>query len=278
MRVRVLGSAAAEAVPALWCECETCAEAKRDGGKDIRRRCSYLVDDDTLVDFGPDIFSQTVSFGVDLPRLERLLITHSHEDHLSPVDLLWRMRGFSQVSRQLKVYADRGALARIERETKQSFAALSLEPVELVPGRRVVDGGLEIIPLAAQHGPEGEQALNYVLRRGGAGILIANDTGWWPEETWAAVSGLGLRAAVVECTMGVSPKSIDHQAHHLGANVSLRFRDELLRLGAITPDALVVVNHFSHNGHCLQARLEDFFAPHGIEVAYDGMDLDIPPG
>ena len=132
------------------------------------------------------------------------------------------------------------------------------------------------LPLAAQHGPEGEQALNYVLRRGGAGVLIANDTGWWCDETWAAVAGLGLQAAVIECTMGLNPKYLDCQSGHLGANVSLRFRDELLRLGAISPNAQVVVNHFSHNGHCLQRRFEEFFLPHGIGVAYDGLELDIP--
>ena len=56
MKLTFLGTAAAEGMPALWCECPTCAEAKKLGGKEIRRRCSYLLDGDTLIDFGPDAF------------------------------------------------------------------------------------------------------------------------------------------------------------------------------------------------------------------------------
>ena len=56
MILKVLGSAAAEAVPALWCECDTCRVARKNGGKDIRRRSSYLLDKDTIIDFGPDAF------------------------------------------------------------------------------------------------------------------------------------------------------------------------------------------------------------------------------
>ena len=40
MKLVFLGTAAAEAIPALWCGCNICREARRRGGKDIRRRCS----------------------------------------------------------------------------------------------------------------------------------------------------------------------------------------------------------------------------------------------
>lgn len=33
MIVKILGSAAAEAVPGLWCECETCRLARKTAGK-----------------------------------------------------------------------------------------------------------------------------------------------------------------------------------------------------------------------------------------------------
>lgn len=59
MKIKVLGSAAAECCPALWCECEFCEKARNEGGKNLRRRTSYLIDDDTLVDLGPDFFWQS---------------------------------------------------------------------------------------------------------------------------------------------------------------------------------------------------------------------------
>ncbi|MDD4098077.1 MAG: hypothetical protein PHC30_04850, partial [Lentisphaeria bacterium] len=87
MRLTLLGTAAAEAVPALWCECDVCATARRRGGKDVRRRCCYLLDDDTMIDFGPDAFWQTTQAQIDLTVLKRLIFTHPHIDHLNPTEL-----------------------------------------------------------------------------------------------------------------------------------------------------------------------------------------------
>ena len=50
MKVQFLGTAAAEGIPAIWCECEVCRKAKELKGKELRRRCSYLIDTDTIVD------------------------------------------------------------------------------------------------------------------------------------------------------------------------------------------------------------------------------------
>ena len=61
----------------------------------------------------------------------------------------------------------------------------------------------------------------------------------------------------------------------MGAAVGVRFRDELLKRGILKKDGLAIVNHFSHNGNSLQADLEAYFAPHGIEVGYDGKVIDL---
>ncbi|MFA5205011.1 MAG: hypothetical protein WC708_11475 [Lentisphaeria bacterium] len=72
MQIKILGSAAAEGIPALWCECETCGQAREKGGKDIRQRASYLIDDDTMVDFGPDCDGGHMGARVVVKFAERL--------------------------------------------------------------------------------------------------------------------------------------------------------------------------------------------------------------
>ncbi len=37
MKLKILGSAAAEGVPALFCVCPVCQAARENGGRDIRR-------------------------------------------------------------------------------------------------------------------------------------------------------------------------------------------------------------------------------------------------
>ena len=38
MNLLFLGSAASEAIPALWCECPNCRKAAALGGRNLRRR------------------------------------------------------------------------------------------------------------------------------------------------------------------------------------------------------------------------------------------------
>ncbi|MEA4863692.1 MAG: MBL fold metallo-hydrolase [Victivallaceae bacterium] len=278
MRLQILGSAAAEAVPALWCDCECCTYARKHGGKDLRRRCAYWVDGDTLVDFGPDAFWQSVEFGIDLTAVKRILFTHSHEDHLNLVDLEWRTPGFSHVSNTLKLFAPDGVYKRLSKwlsELGMSIDRLSVDPVTLDDsGCAVADGDLEIVPVPAAHMPN-ELCLNYILKRGGRSVLIANDTGWWTDASWELAAKHHLDAAVIECTMAFFKNDLDWDTGHMGVHASLRFRDKLVEIGALDKGARAVVNHFSHNGMPFQAKLEEYFAGTGIEVGYDGMVLDI---
>lgn len=71
MNLLFLGSAASEAIPALWCECPNCRKAAALGGRNLRRRTSYLAGGSTLVDFGPDANWQMKEFGIDPAKIER---------------------------------------------------------------------------------------------------------------------------------------------------------------------------------------------------------------
>ena len=100
MKLMFLGTAAAEGIPALWCECEYCVKAAKIGGKEIRHRTGYWLDDDTVIDFGPDFYSQSLTYGIDLRQMKRVLFTHAHEDHMSPLEFGNRRNGFSQVGKK----------------------------------------------------------------------------------------------------------------------------------------------------------------------------------
>ena len=53
MKIQILGTAAAEGWPALFCNCEACRRAREKGGKNIRTRAGTLIDDQLLIDFRP---------------------------------------------------------------------------------------------------------------------------------------------------------------------------------------------------------------------------------
>ena len=273
MQLTILGSAAAEGWPALFCECETCREARRLGGRNVRRRTAYRLGEKLLIDFGPDALWQANQFGIDLAAIDDILFTHSHSDHLNTLELSWRRRGYSSVSRTLGIHGNAHVLARIRAEIPKAEESFRLALREIRPGDRVEVGEFAVTALEAQHASPEEDALNYVLEKDGRGLLIGNDTGWWPDRTWQQIEGLTIHLAILECTYGLLDP--DAVAHHLGVAATVRFRDELRRRGALAESATVVANHFSHNGRANYDRLCEWFAPHGIMVGYDGMVLEV---
>lgn len=84
MRVRFLGTAAADGYPNPFCACDNCQQARVSGGKSLRRRSALLINDDLLLDLGLDVIAATQAQRLDLTRLQYCLQTHEHEDHLHP--------------------------------------------------------------------------------------------------------------------------------------------------------------------------------------------------
>jgi len=285
MRLVFLGTAAAEGIPGLWCGCPICREARKRGGKDVRRRCCYLIDDDTMVDFGPDSFDQMRMANINLAELKRIIFTHPHSDHMSPEQFIYRRApGFCTdvPDYKLDVLGSKVTLRELVRGILSSnspsldavnlFDYLRLNPITVNEGEWVNSGDVEFLPVPASHAA-GLGAMIYVIRRGGRTVLIANDTGWLTDEAWAMLDGIRLDAAVIECTIGFRRPDADKT--HQGFNTTVRFREKLIDMRCLAPDAPAYVTHFSHNGFALHEEFEARFKPYGMTVAYDGFAVEI---
>ena len=285
MKLVFLGTAAAEAIPGLWCGCPVCREARKRGGKDIRRRCSYLIDGDTMVDFGPDSFAQMLMANINLAELKRIIFTHPHEDHMSPVQFLYRRTpGFCTdvPEYKLDVLGSKVTLRQLVRGILSSnsptldavnlFDYLRLNPITVTEGEWAKSGDVEVLPVTASHAP-GLGAMIYAIRRSGKTLLIANDTGWLADEAWAMLDGVKFDAAVIECTIGF--RNPDANKTHQGFNTTVKFRRKLIDMRCLAPDAPAYVTHFSHNGQALHEEFVARFKPYGMTVAYDGFAVEI---
>ncbi len=274
MKLKILGSAASEGWPAIFCECEHCAKARELGGKNIRARASYLVNDKMLVDLGPDTYYHDSRYGYFTKDLEAFLITHTHADHFNANEFLNRCWGYmSKVTRPAVLAGSEAVFQVFEEMTKETLEVAMLEKLLLKVGEPAKAAGIEIFPLPAQHqgSLEGEQALNYVLSVGDRSILIANDTGWWEEEAWRLIPRFKLDCAVIDATFGMLN---DHRGnHHMTCDYVVEFRDKLRELGALKDECVVVANHFSHNGGGTHDELIGYLSKYDIETGYDGMEL-----
>ncbi len=271
MQAIMLGSAAAEGIPAIFCGCKTCRHARATGGKEIRARTSLFLPPDTIIDFGPDLMYAVHRFGLDLTGLRHVLVTHSHEDHLLPDNLDYAHAPFAhERAGDLTVYGNDNSMERIRRAYSPSPAEINLRPVR--PMERFRAGEAEVAAIHSNHRP-GELTLNYVISRGGRSLLYACDTGWYAEETWRFLKNFTINTVVMECTYGL--RSCGQYNGHLGFPELVAMKQRLESEGILAPDAQYIMTHYSHNGVGTHEEMQAVASEQGIIVGYDGLSFDI---
>src|SRR5262249_31193006 len=110
-RITVLGSGTSVGVPTIGCHCEVCTSADP---RDQRLRPSVLLSyagRNVLIDTTPDFRTQALRAKID--RLDAVVFTHSHADHLMGLDDV-RPFNFRQQG-GIPIYASEGTMAAIHR-------------------------------------------------------------------------------------------------------------------------------------------------------------------
>jgi adenosylcobinamide kinase/adenosylcobinamide-phosphate guanylyltransferase len=88
MKVQLLGTGSADGWPNPFCDCASCAWARREDV--VRGHTGVLVDDVLMLDCGPDVPRNAARLGVSLSGVRWLLLGHAHPDHTGPQALMWR--------------------------------------------------------------------------------------------------------------------------------------------------------------------------------------------
>ncbi|MFP3903300.1 MAG: MBL fold metallo-hydrolase [Armatimonadota bacterium] len=274
MVLKLLGSAAAEGWPAPFCTCDACRRARQLQGRNIRRRTSYQFGNTIHIDWGPDSYYSMHSFGLDYSHLRHLLITHSHFDHWIPLELLWRREGFSAMSEDahLLVWGNEAVQHRMEKELLPELdgglADVQMDFRQLQAFETIDLHEAAATPLPANHADD-EQAYIFLLKTPSSSVLVGHDTGWFVEEVWDFLSGQNVQYALIDCTYG----TVDKSTGHMGGSYVIETATRLRETKALAADGTAIAQHFSHNCLSVHDELVDYFAPHDIEVAYDGMEL-----
>ncbi|MEN6357619.1 MAG: MBL fold metallo-hydrolase [Armatimonadota bacterium] len=272
MKIQILGTAAAEGWPGIFCGCDTCKRARAAGGKNLRSRSSVQIDDIYKIDLPPDTYYHVIRHGLDLSHLKYLFYTHSHGDHFAPDEIEYTREGFSHnlANAPIKVYANSKVISAVKSLCDQYEMPLEPHPAE--PFMPIQADDLTFTPIIASHA-KGEQCLNYVIKSKDATVLYASDTGDYCRETLDFLSRLKFDLLIVECTFGlITP----HRAvSHMNLDSVIALHDHLTRSGAVTSSTRTIITHFSHNIGVLHEELEEAAGKYGIDVAYDGIILNV---
>lgn len=277
MKIKYLGTAAAEGIPALLCECSVCEKSRALGGKNLRTRSQALVDGDMLIDMPPETFAHIQSNGINLLNIKHWLITHSHSDHFYPNELANTLNGvFAHHSNGWHGIDFHGSIDfkkdfdfYVSTEEHKKYIRFNTQKA-FAPFKT---GEYSVIPLKANHGTE--NPFIYSISKNGKNLLYAHDTGPFFNEVWDCLKRMGIVYDLVslDCTAG-SLMEYDFPSHMcLGWNIQCR--DRMIKEGLANENTKFVLNHFSHNGG--DAVYEDFEIigkKYGFITSYDGLEIE----
>ena len=281
MRIRFLGTAAADGYPNPFCSCDNCRQARAAGGPSLRRRSAVLINDDLLIDLGPDVIAATQAHGIALTALRYCLQTHEHEDHLHPALFLAHSPATGvPAAPRLHFYAAEAVLAQIRQAPSKAgtrIAAglsetLNLTFHAIAPLQPFIVGSYRVTALRAAHDSALDPLL-YLIEQDGRALLYATDTGPLPDVTWEALRRWGgrLDLVIMDHTFGLARPTPRHLNSEQFLVQVARLREEKL----LAPDVRIYAHHLAHHSNPPHEALVRHAAARGYLVAYDGLQITL---
>lgn len=254
MKITFLGTGTSTGVPAIGCDCATC---KSNDPHDKRFRSSVLLSyggRNVLIDTTPDLRMQALNN--DIRRLDAILFTHSHADHVFGLD---DIRRFCLLQKgAICCYASKRCAAEIRRIFGYALVENAHLHYSFWPqiDLREVSEAFELFGRMVEPIP---------LLHAGKEIL-----GFRVGEFAYCTDCSEIEASSLEKLMGVEVlvlgalRSKPHRAH-----LSISQAVEVaLKVGAER-------TFFVHMGHNVRHEEVSGELPSGIRLAYDGLQIEV---
>ena len=252
MKLTFLGTGTSVGVPTIGCTCRVCSSTDPH---DKRLRASVLVesgDTRVLVDCGPDFRQQML--GREFKKIDAVLLTHEHYDHVGGIDDLRPFCTFGEVD----VYADGNTVGDLKRRIPYCFGEskypgvpkINLSVVE--PHRPFSIGSIDVLPIQVMHGKL--PILGYRF----GDLVYITDMKTIRKEEMEYLKGVKI---LIVNALRFSP---EHHSH-MTVNEAMEF------IRMVSPEK----TYFTHMGHDIGLHEEvNRQLPDDMDLAYDGQMIE----
>ncbi len=249
LRVTMLGSGTSTGIPVIGCPCAVC-QSENPRNKRWRPGLKLEMEEGiVLVDTPTDLRAQALEFG--LPRVDAILFTHSHADHIFGLDDV-RIFNFRQGA-AIPCYGSEETLRAIRRVFAYAF-----EPgqegggkpqLELIAVREPFTVlGRRVVPIPVWHGEM--EVFGYRL----GAFAYVTDCNRIPDESLELLAGVEILVL----------DALRHRPHSTHFSV-----EESLAIAERIGPRRTILTHMAHEVD------HDDPLPAGVEFGYDGLTFEI---
>ena len=246
-----------------------------------------VIDEELLIDMGPSCFDNAARFGVNLSKIKTLLVTHPHEDHLQPQHLYWRntdesllpltyvekMRHggprFTDIP-QLNIYGNSFVMETLGKSL-DDMEELKINLHEIKEGKEEKTDGYRILPVRGNHGSQQGFSHSYIIQKDEKTVLYALDSGSYDEDQFALIQEYQYDAVIMEGTTGLN----EQYGGHMCLVNNIRIRERLKENKCLRENSRFLLTHLSPHWCPPHDWYESIVASEGLELAYDGLQIEI---
>lgn len=237
-------------VPVIGCSCNVCTSSDR---RNQRTRTSALLSTDTrriLIDAGPDFRTQAIA--ANIRRLDAVLLTHSHFDHVAGLDDL---RPLIKPDQPMPLYGNPHTLADVRERFAYAFNETSAGSTRPSIDLRIINGPfrigeVDVLPLEVLHG-----TWTITGYRFGA-LGYVTDASYLPSQSLACLQSLEV--------LVLNALRFEPHPTHFSLNQALEVIAEL------RPRRAFLV----HMTHSMDHAMVNATLPSNVELAYDGLEVE----